>query len=159
MNEVLERIENLSESQVIEVLNELHSKLFRLIDYKEVIGNATACGEDDVKFLVNLGTQHKSAVKNFDEAGETAKDLLKLMASEEAYKDVVSDVLDEIESNEHMSVVATIVAVGLMVNLTLLVATTKIKYEEGKITIIKGRAPTSLVKTVLTPVKALAENA
>ena len=154
--DTLKKVGQLTDSQVIEVLKEVHAKVFSAVEYQDVLNNAVLAADDDVQYLVNLDTETKGAQKDLVEAGETARTLLLYMVQDDEFAKIIDDAIAEVESSEHLSIVAAIVAVGLLVNLTILVSTTEIKYIDGKISIVKGVAPTSLVKTILTPVKALA---
>ena len=159
ITEIIKKVEGLSDSQLVEVLNEVHAKVFSAIDYQDVANNAFVTEQEDIQYLANLDAEKKGAQKELDEAGETARTLLLYMAQDDEYAKVIDDAITEVASSEHLSVVGAIVAVGLLVNLTILVSTTEIKYIDGKITVVKGVAPTDLVKTILAPVKALVERA
>ena len=157
MKEIIEKIDGLSDEQVVEVLTEVHANLFSKIDYKDVVNNAIASDQEDIRYLAGLDAETKGMQKDIAEAGEAARNLLIYMARDDEYAKVVDDAITEISSSDHLSVVGVIVAIGLLANLTILVSTTRIKYIDGKITVIKGVAPTNLIKTILEPVKVLAE--
>ena len=157
MGATQQRIETLSEKQVIEVLNEIYAKLFSEIDYHAVSACGKQASESDIVFFANLSDDKKRHETKSSDVSSIARSLLLNMADNHEYALLIETTIDEVESSAHLSVVGAIIAVGLLVNLTLLVATTEIKYDNGKITLVKHRASTDLVKTVLEPVKVLAD--
>lgn len=156
MQDIISLVKNFSDSEVIEVLNVLHADIFKLVPYQQIIENTSGSAED-VQALVDLNAQKKLSQVGIDQSIKPARALLYIMASNDQLAVFVKNAWEKNQESEHMGVIATIVTIGLLVNLTLLVATTEIRYKDGKWELHKKTATAEQIKAVVSPVKELAK--
>ncbi len=157
MENLTDKIQSLSEGSVFEVLKELHSVIFEAIEFQEVVNNSVKLNQVDIQYLIDLEVEKKTFNNDIEVAGPAAKELLLCMAENDAFSELIRNAINKVENDAHLGVIAAVITIGLLVNLTLLVATTKVEYIDGKLSISKGVVEPELMKEVVLPVKVLAE--
>ena len=154
MGTTLELVRELPDSQVVEVAKELFRRVYVEIPYDEVSRNFGAVMA--VEPLVPLDEATLRRDLSAEDSARLGRLLLEQYAGDPALEPLVQQAVDKVQGSDNM-VVDVILAVGLVVNLTLLIATTKVKVEKGpdgelKWQVTKGEASPELVKAVVEPV-------
>lgn len=154
MPTILDIVHGLSDSQVAEVVKELFNAVYAQVPYHDVRGNAEAVAE--VAPLLSLDNE---ALKHDLSAAESARFgrlVLEQYALDSELAPFVRQAWDKVQSSDNLFV-GVVLAVGLVVSLTLLVATTELHVEkgaDGKTTwkLIKKQVEPELMKAVVNPV-------
>jgi hypothetical protein len=81
---------------------------------------------------------------------DISRRLLLTLASDPATAPLVEEAWQEVEDDDSLFIEA-IVALGLIANLTLFMATTRVKFKIGKLQIEKGAADVEMIKAALRP--------
>lgn len=158
MPTALEMVNELSDSQVIGVTKALFSRVYTEISYDDVLTNAEG------QILLNpLLSLKEEALRNDltpEDSTRIGRRVLSHFAADEAFSPLVREAVKKVQNADDL-VVEVILAAGLVVNLTLLIATTKIevsKGQDGKINwhIKKREASPELVKAIVKPVTDMA---
>jgi hypothetical protein len=158
MQTTLELVHDLSDSQVIEVAKELFNTVYANVPFDQVRKNSE--GAVDVGELVALNDEVKQQDLSPTDSARFGRLVLEQYARDPELGPLVHQAWNKVESSDEL-IVDVLLALGLVVNLTLLVATTKIELQnlpDGKIRwkIVKRDAPPELVGSVLKPLAKLA---
>jgi len=159
MPNTLELVRGLSEAQVVEVTKELFNAVYSNVPYDQVASNSKGIAE--VSQLVSLSDKDMQQELSAADSARFGRLLLEQYAQDPALAPLVEQAWEKVESSDEL-IVEVIVALGIVVSLTLLVATTKVEIEkgaDGKLTwkINKGRAGPDLVKSVINPLAEVAK--
>ncbi len=153
-----EIINQLPDAKVIEVSKALFDRLYAEIAYDDVLAGAR--DQKPLNPLLSIGEDALGSNLTAEDSARIGRQMVSYLAADEAFEPIVREAVEKVQHSDKL-VVDVILAVGLVVNLTLLVATTKIdvsKDADGKISwrIKKREASPELVKTVVEPVTDLA---
>ncbi len=151
MQTTQEQIQSLSNSQVVEVTKELFNNIYTQIPYDQVRNNTEGVAE--VSPLVSLNAESLNQDIPAAESARFGRLVLEEYASDPELEPFVQQALEKVQSSDNL-VVGTLLAVGIVVNLTLLVATTSAKVKKdanGNITweVGKKTAGPKLVEAVV----------
>ncbi len=154
MPTTLQMVRELSDSQVVAVARELFSLVYEEIPYEEVSGNFGSVPE--VGALAGLDEMTLKRDLPAAESARLGRLLLETFAGDPALEPFVREAIEKVHASDDL-IVLEILALGLVVNLTLLVATTKVKVKKGadgkiKWEVNKGKASPELVKAVVEPI-------
>ncbi len=159
MQTTLEIVHGLSDSQVVEVVKELFNAVYAEVPYNEVRSNAEAVAEVDP--LISLDHEALKHELSATESARLGRLVLEQYARDPELAPFVQQAWDKVQNSDDM-VVGVILALGLVINLTLLVATTEVQVQkgaDGKITwkISKKQAEPELVSAVINPLVKVAK--
>lgn len=151
MQTTQELIQGLSDPQVVEVTKELFNNVYTQVPYDEVRSNSEGVAE--VEPLVSLNTESLEQQMSAAESARFGRLVLEEYASNAELEPFVQQAVEKVQSSDDL-IVGTLLAVGLIVNLTLLVATTSVKVKKeanGNITWVVGKktAGPKLVEAVI----------
>lgn len=159
MPKTVDTVGGLSDSEVIAVTTELFNRVYQEIPYDDVRSNFA--GVDAVDPLVGLDEPALRRQLSADDSARLGRLVLEHYARDEAFEPLVDEAIEKVRSSDDL-IVGVILAVGLVVNLTLLVATTKAtvsKQPDGTIawSVSKSEASPELVTAIVNPVVEVAK--
>ncbi|MCH9027950.1 MAG: hypothetical protein IIA05_12700 [Proteobacteria bacterium] len=159
MQTTQELIQALSDSQVIEVTKELFNIVYKQVSYAEVRSNSERVAEVDA--LVTLDSESLKQEMSAAESVHFGRLVLKEYAGNPELAPFVRQAWEKVESSDDL-IVGVILALGVVINLTLLMATTSVKMKKdasGTVTwdIGKKQAGLELVKAVINPLVDVAK--
>jgi hypothetical protein len=148
------RVEAIADGDVVRVLTEFCDRFYAHVPLEQIRG--AGAGQAGVAALLQLDASALSRTLSEDASLRLGRMLLAKLAADASLAPLVDEAIDAAEGAEDM-VIGVILALGLVVNLTLLVATTRVKAAKnakGEVTwsVEKKPADTELVKTVVDPV-------
>lgn len=154
MQTTLDIVHSLSDSQVVEVVKELFNAVYTQVPYNEVRKISEAVAEVDP--LVSLDNEALKYELSATESARLGRLVLEQYARDSELTPFVQQAWDKVQNSDNL-IVVEILALGLVVNLTLLVATTEVQVQkgaDGTITwkLVKREAKPELVEAVVTPV-------
>lgn len=154
MPTTLEMVNQLSDSQVIGVTKALFRRVYAEIPYDDV--RIKAQGQAPLHSLLALGEDNLRKEMAAEDSTYIGRLVLSQYAVDDAFGPLVRESIEKVKKSDDL-VVDIILAVGLVVNLTLLITTTKVdvsKGPDGKIhwRVRKSEASPELVKAVVKPV-------
>ena len=154
MQTTLDIVQGLSDSEIVEVVKELFNTVYTEVPYNEVRNNSEAVAEVDP--LVSLDTEALKHELSATESARLGRLVLEQYARDPELAPFVQQAWDKVQNSDNL-VVGMILAVGLVVNLTLLVATTEVEVQkgaDGTITwrVVKKEATPELIDAVVKPV-------
>ena len=154
MPTTLEIVQGLSDSEVAEVSKELFKAVYAKVPYKDVRNNAEAAAE--LAPLLSLDDDALKRDLSSEASARFGRLILEQYALDSELAPFVQEAWEKVQKSDNL-VVGVVLAVGLVVNLTLLVATTELKVEkgaDGKTTwkLVKKKVKPELMKVVLEPV-------
>jgi len=149
MQTAVEIVQTLDSVQAVSLLKRLNQIIFGAVTYQEIQDHLPA-GIDELKLLENLDVQAKKQYLDPKTSVELSRQLLMEFARDEALAPVVIKAWDDIREDDSLFI-ETIIALGLIANLTLFMATTDLEFTVGQLRIKKPPAPPALVKAVLNP--------
>ena len=161
MSQSTERIvRDLTDSQVVGVVKEFFSEVFTQIPYEEVRLNSETVANLDS--LVRLDGETLECPLSAAESARLGRLVLERFARDPELSPLVDKACEKVKSSDEMFV-DVLLALGLIVNLTLLVATTEVqvkKESDGTTTwkLTKKKASPELVKAVIDPVVGAAKS-
>jgi hypothetical protein len=158
MTTTKELIEGLSDEQVIEVTKELFNSVYTEVPYDEVISNSDGVTELGPLMALDAGDLKRDL--SASESAHFGRLVLAEFATDPELETLVRQAVDNVQTSDDL-VIGTILAVGMVVNLTLLIATTSVKVEkdaDGKTTwkLVKKNANPELVTSVINPLAKVA---
>lgn len=147
-------VHELSDSQVVEVVKELFNDVYTQVPYETVRKNSETVGR-----LHSLATVDQEVLQQELSATESVRLgrlVLEQYARDPELSPAVEKAWEKVRSSDNL-VVGVILTLGLIVNLTLLVATTAVhvkKGADGKIVwkVTKKQADENLLKAIIDPV-------
>lgn len=158
MEDTLERVRNLSDVEIVQVARTLFTDLFANIAYDQV--RSTARDLADLDPLVALTPDALQRELSAADSAELGRLVVEHCAQSPELEPAVREACDKVSSSDDM-VVGVLLAVGLVVNLTLLVATTEVSIEQGgdgkrSWKVKKRTAPPSWIKAIINPIARVA---
>ena len=153
MEATSQRIETIPPEQVGSVVELAFKKIFEHVPIEQVRENAGSMAE--VSILAGLEPDTLRQDLGEEESAQFGRVILEHLARNPALSPLVDEAISEVRDSD-LLVVETLLAVGFVVNLTLLVATTEIEIETGsdgktRWKFRKGVASTDLVKSLVDP--------
>ena len=153
MQDALALVNSLSDSQVVALTKELFKTVYTHLPYKEVKQNWESV--PDVAQLAELNSNDLRRELSPEDSAQLSRLLLEQFAKDPEFSPVVLQSWEAVRGSDHL-ILETIIALGFIVNLTLLVATTKLdmrKNADGSFewSVSKTDAKKELVKAILDP--------
>jgi len=139
-------VNRLDDSQSIMMAKVIHDRIFSTLDFNAIADNVQ--GDSTGERLLELDDIPQDAEFNVMESVTVSKRFLSSIASDENLSILISDAWQELKNNDQLFVGATI-AVGLMVNLTLFMVSSKIEFKIGNLKIKKDKVDSEAVKSIM----------
>ncbi len=149
MKNIRNVVAGLTDVQVVTLLKQLNRDLYQVVPFREV--ESRLLDNAPVESLHNLDLAAKKAALDPETSVAASRQILTAFASSEELAPVVQAAWEEIRDDDSLFI-ETIVAVGLVANLTLFMATTEIEFKWKGLTIRKKTADASVVKEVVLPI-------
>jgi hypothetical protein len=146
-------VNNLNDNQAIMMVNKIHNRIFSAVDFDTIENNVK--GDDDGSTLLGLSDDQLGAELDAGVSVAVARKFLESVAQDEGLSEVITDSWEEVQNDDSMFV-GTVIAVGLMVNLTLFMISSNIEIDLGKVKISKGTVDTEAVKAIMEPISKAA---
>ena len=157
MQSTLKVVGELSDSQVVQVVKELFNTVYTHVPYSQVRNNSE--GVVEVGRLTALDHEAMKQELSTSDSARFGRLVLEQYARDPDLAPFVQQAWDKVSGSDNL-IIDVILTLGLLVNLTLLVATTKVKLQkgrDGKTTWVfeKQKAEPELVNAVIKPVSEL----
>jgi hypothetical protein len=155
----IDRLRQLSDSEIVAVAREFFDRVFAAVPFDQVQANFDA--DPAVAGLATLDAAALRRELPADESKRLSCAVLEAAARDPALEPLVRESIELVQRSDQL-VVEVILSLGLLVNLTLLLATTRLRVHkggDGRIIwdVSKDTATPELMKTVVEPVvKAIA---
>ncbi len=151
---ITSRVGNLSDDQVAAVLGQVYRDIYKEVSAVAVRENGAA--EEELRPLLQLDADALEQSLSAQESLALGRVLLAALVEDPQLAPLVAEAMDKADSADEMFV-GVVLALGLVVNLTLLVASTEVRITQtaaGKRSwsINKRKADTDLVNAVVKPV-------
>ncbi len=153
-NEVVNAIDivdHLSDVQAVSLIKHIGRNLTGKENMEKV--RIVEFGDADLESLKTLTLEMKKENLDSESSKASARLILRAMAESPELSPVVIDSWEEIKNDDKL-VVETIIALGLIANLTILLSTTKVKLKYKGLEIDKGEASVPLIRAILNPILA-----
>ncbi len=147
-------VSNLDDNQAILMVNKINDRIYAAVDYSTI--EQSAKGDDLGNALLEISDDQMNARMDADDSVAVARRFLDSIARDESLSYLVIDAWEEVQ-NEDSMFVGTVIAVGLVVNLTLFMISSKIKIDLGNVTIEKDKVDTEAVKAIMEPLSKVAD--
>lgn len=153
MQDALALVNSLSDSQIVELTKELFKTVYGHLPYKEVKQNWESV--PDVARLAELNSDDLKRELPPADSAQISRLLVEQFAKDPEFSPVVLQSWEAVRNSDHL-ILDAIITLGLIVNLTLLVATTKLEMRKNangsfEWSVTKTDAKKELVKAVLDP--------
>jgi hypothetical protein len=150
MQDAVELVGRLSNVQAVALLLRLNEDLYDALPYAEVEQFA----QPDARESLALDGRALKETMDSEASVAAARMLLTVIARDPGLAPVVMQAWDAIRKDQPL-MVETVVAVGLVLNLTLFMTTTEMEFKVGKLKVKKKAADAKLLKELLVPVTEL----
>ena len=142
-------VKNLNDNQAILMVSKIHDRIFSAVDFSTIEDNVR--GNDTGNALLGLNDDQLDIGLEAYISVELARKFLESISGDENLSRIVTDAWEQVENDDSMFV-GTVLAVGLMVNLTLFMISSNIEIDLGKLKITKGTVDTEAVKAIMEPI-------
>lgn len=154
MTTAQEIVENLDDNQVVAMVNRIHNRIYGAVDFATI---EKSVKDDNLgNTLLELSDDQLKTEMDAGDSVSVARRFLQSLAQDENLSYLVIDAWEEVQ-NEDSMFVGTVIAVGLMVNLTLFMISSNIKIDLGKVKIEKNTVDTEAVKAIMEPLSKAAD--
>jgi len=151
MQSTVELVGSLSNKQAIALLERLNQEIYEAVTYDEVERSA----RPEARTSLKVEPDALEELMDSESSIKAARMLLTAIARDPGLAPVVEQAWDTIRKDHRLMVVETVLAVGLVMNLTLFMSTTELEFKVGKLKLKKKAADAKLLKELLVPVTAL----
>lgn len=153
MQDALALVNSLSDSQIVELTKELFKTVYSHLPYKEVKQNWESVPE--VARLAELNSDDLKRELPPADSAQISRLLLEQLAKDPEFSPVVLQSWEAVRNSDNL-ILDAMVSLGLIVNLTLLVATTKLNMRKNangsfEWSVSKTDAKKDLVKAIVDP--------
>ncbi len=149
-----EIVSTLGDNQAVAMAQRIHNRLFSNIDFADLKQNTQ--NNADAALLLSLTPQQYELKFDATTSTQLVRQFLTTLANDPETAPIIVDIWQEVTDDDSMFV-GTVVAVGLMVNLTLFMISSELEIDLGKVKIRKAKVDTDAVKAVMEPVKSLVD--
>jgi hypothetical protein len=153
MQQAIDIVKGASDVQVIALVKRVHAEVARALT-PEALTDGLAEAGPQVQPLASLPPEVRRATLESADAVDASRRLLLALAGDPQTAPLVVEAWDAVRSDDSLFI-ETVVAVGLLANLTLFLATTEIELTIGGVRIRKGAADATLVRAVVEPLVEL----
>ena len=153
MQDALALVNSLSDSQIVELTKELFKTVYSHLPFKQVKQNWESV--PDVARLAELNSDDLKRELAPADSAQISRLLLEQFAKDPEFSPAVLQSWEAVRDSDHL-ILDAIISLGLIVNLTLLVATTKLDMRNSangsfEWSVSKTDAKKELVKAILDP--------
>lgn len=141
-------IDGLDSVQTVNAVRELNRRVFSTISPETVKATTQASS------LTNVPEGLRTATLDSETSVALSRQILHAFAADAALAPLVSAVVDQVQEDDSLFI-ETAIALGVLVNLTMLMASSELTFKTGNLTIKKGKVGTDLVKTIVAPIVEL----
>jgi hypothetical protein len=154
MGTALDAVRSLRDVEIARVMERLYGSVFSAVPYDDLVRASEESPE--VGGLVGLGRETLARELSPEDSARLGRSVLLAYAQDPALAPVVQQAVDEVRKSDEL-VIGVLLTAALVVNLTLLVATTRVEIERdenGKTRwkIVKKEASKELLEAVVKPV-------
>lgn len=153
MNDALNIVKSLSDVKVTSLIRQLYQNIFKAISYQEMLDKLPS-SVNNIDTLRNLDQEIIKKKLNSENSVALAKQALTAFAKDEQLSQLLINAWEEIKDHDKLFI-ETILAVGLVVNVTLFMATSDIEYKDGKFSFRKEKASAEILKPIMEPITEL----
>jgi len=150
MENAVELIHSLSDVQAVSLLQRLNKDFYSAVPYGDV--QRAAIPEARASLEVDAQTRKQSLSP--EASVQAARMLLTALARDPDLAPAVVQAWDDVRE-DHKLFVETVLAVGLVVNLTMFMATSEMEFKIGKLRVKKKTASAKLIKELVAPLTEL----
>jgi len=155
MNNALEIVQNLDNVQTIMMTKQIYQDIFKAVPLNEV--KQMVKDDESVALLNKLDTNMMKQYIDSKQSVDIARNMLLAFANDRDLSCLVINAWEEVKADDAL-MNETILALGLIANLTLFMATTELEFECKGVKVKKGRASADQIKAVLSPVAEFVKN-
>jgi hypothetical protein len=148
MTDAATEIKGLTDVQVVAAVRQLNRRVFSDLSFDAVKAATTATG---------LKTVSKdAAATQLDSAASVklSRQVLTAAASDPGLAPLVTEVINHVKQDDSLFI-ETAIAIGVLVNLTMFMASSELNFTSGKLSIHKGQVGADVVKLLVEPVLEL----
>lgn len=150
MDKAITLVKGLSDLQTISLLKQLYGDIFKAVPFNEIEAHLPSDMEE-IKILFAIDREVKKKNLASSESVEGAQKILMAFAQDENLAPILMQAWNEIKDDDSLFIEA-IIAVGLLANLTIFIASSDIEFNIGKLKVKKHKTNANVVKEVLKPV-------
>jgi len=148
MADLSKAIDGLDSVQTVNAVRELNRRVFSTMS-PETVRAATQASS-----LTSVPDALRTATLDSDTSVTLSRQLLHAFAADKALVPLVSAVVDQVQEDDSLFI-ETAIALGVLVNLTMVMASSELTFKTGSLTIKKGKVGTDLVKAIVEPIVEL----
>ena len=149
MTTAQEIVQNLNDNQAVMMVNKIHNRIFNAIDFDVIENNIK--NHDVGKALLGLSDDQLNIEFDANISVKLSRSFLESIAKDEGLSDVITNAWEEVQNDDSM-IVGTIIALGLIANLTLFMVSSKIEIDFGNVKINKDKVDIEAVKAIMEPI-------
>jgi hypothetical protein len=150
MDKAITLVKGLSDLQTISLLKQLYGDIFKAVPFNEIEAHLPPDMEE-IKILFAIDREVKKKNLASSDSVEGAQKILMAFAQDENLAPILMQAWNEIKDDDSLFIEA-IIAVGLLANLTIFIASSDIEFNIGKLKVKKHKTNANVVKEVLKPV-------
>lgn len=151
MNEAEKIVESLSDVQAVAMMGRLNAAVFSETAYAEVQAHLVT-GIEGVDVLSELDAGKKKLRLGMEDSVRAAKLILGGFAKDADLGLLLVDEWEKYKNEKTLMSVEPILYLGLVANLTLILATTEVEYRRGNFKFRKRAADAKLLKAIIDPI-------
>lgn len=152
MGKALDIVKNLDDVQAVKMLKQIYRDIFKSIPYEKIKQNVE--GKESVSILRKLDPDIMKQNIDPDHSVELTRNMLLCFAGDKNLSALVIDAWKKVENDDEL-MIGMIITLGIIVNLTLFMATSEVEFEFKGAKIKKGTANADQIKAVLSPLTEL----
>lgn len=149
MTTAQEIVQKLNDNQAVMMLNKVHNRLFTSLDFDILENNVK--DKDIGKTLLAIDDEQLDVELDAVVSVRLSREFLESLARDDQLSVFITDAWEEVQNDDSMFI-GTVIAIGLMVNLTLFMVSSKIDINIGGVTISKDTVDTEAVKAIMEPI-------
>jgi hypothetical protein len=149
MRQAKKIVESIDDVQAVSLLKKLNRTVFEAVQFDDLKKNIISI--DGIDQIGSLTLEQKKTNLDSDQSGMLTRNILTAFANDAQLAPLLVQCWEEIENDDAMFVEA-VIALGLVANLTLFLATTNLKVKFKNVDIEKKAADPDIIREVLTPI-------
>jgi hypothetical protein len=149
MRQAKKIVESIDDVQAVSLLKKLNRTVFEAVQFDDLKKNIISI--DGIDQIGSLTLEQKKTNLDSDQSGMLTRNILTAFANDSQLAPLLVQCWEEIENDDAMFVEA-VIALGLVANLTLFLATTNLKVKFKNVDIEKKAADPDIIREVLTPI-------
>jgi len=149
MKDATKIVDALTDVQTVMLLRQVGRRVFAELSIDELRKRAASTGD-----LAGLSVAAGRKQLDPETSIAMARYVLRGLAHDPALAPIVVQAHEDIETDDGL-LIETVVALGLIVNLTMLMAASEIQFKSGGLTFVRGKMSAKVVNQILAPVVEL----